>query len=80
MNTPYMVIKSPALTNTLNNDTCVEKVGGNRFNLVLIASMRTRELVRGHKPLVNTPNGPIVTALQEIEAGLITADYLKRVR
>jgi hypothetical protein len=79
MNIPYM-IKTKPLTNTLNNDKCVEMVGGNRFNLVLIASMRTRELVRGHKPLVNTPNGPIVTSLQEIEAGLVTADYLKRIR
>jgi DNA-directed RNA polymerase subunit omega len=78
MNTPYMV-KTKPLTNTLNNDVCVEKIG-NRFDLVLVASMRTRELVRGHKKLVNTPNGPIVSALQEIEAGLITADYLKRVR
>jgi len=78
MNIPYM-IKTKPLTNTLNNDKCVEMVGGNRFNLVLIASMRTRELVRGHKPLVNTPNGPIVTSLQEIEAGLVTADYLKRI-
>jgi len=74
------MIKTKPLTNTLNNDKCVEMVGGNRFNLVLIASMRTRELVRGHKPLVNTPNGPIVTSLQEIEAGLVTADYLKRIR
>ena len=73
------MIKTKPLTNTLNNDKCVEMVGGNRFNLVLIASMRTRELVRGHKPLVNTPNGPIVTSLQEIEAGLVTADYLKRI-
>jgi DNA-directed RNA polymerase subunit omega len=79
MNVPYMINKT-VLTNALNNDVCVEKVGGNRFNLVLIASMRARELVRGHKPLVNTPNGPIVTSLQEIEAGLITADYLKRIR
>jgi DNA-directed RNA polymerase subunit omega len=67
------------LTNTLNNDVCVEKIG-NRFNLVLVASLRARELGRGHKKLVNTPNGNIVTALQEIEAGLVTADYLKRVR
>lgn len=79
MNKPYKV-KTPTLTNTLNNDVCVEKIGGNRFNLVLVAAMRARELVRGHKKLVNTPNGPIVSALQEIEAGLVTSDYLKRIR
>jgi DNA-directed RNA polymerase subunit K/omega len=48
--------------------------------LVLVASIRARELRRGNQKLVNTPNGHIVSALQEIEAGLITVDYLKKVR
>ena len=52
---------------------------GNRFDLVLIASVRVRELRRGHRSTLNTKAGPVVTALQEIEAGLIGRDYLKRV-
>jgi DNA-directed RNA polymerase subunit omega len=52
---------------------------GNRFDLVLIASARVRELKRGHVPKVLCNNGPMVTALREIEAGLIGRDYLKKV-
>ena len=53
---------------------------GSRFDLVLIASQRVRELKRGHRSTLNTKEGPIVTALQEIEAGLVGRDYLKRIR
>jgi DNA-directed RNA polymerase omega subunit len=52
---------------------------GNRFDLVLIASQRVRELKRGHHPKLITKAGATVTALQEIEAGLIGRDYLKRI-
>jgi DNA-directed RNA polymerase subunit omega len=51
---------------------------GNRFDLVLIASQRVRELRRGHRAKLTTKAGPIVTALEEIEAGLVGRDYLKR--
>ncbi len=53
---------------------------GNRYDLVLIASIRARELRRGYKPLVETNNTPIVTALNEIEQGKIGIDYLKKVK
>lgn len=55
---------------------------GNRYDLVLIASARVRELRRGHKTKLSslTKNGPIVTALREVEAGLVGREYLKRVR
>ena len=53
---------------------------GNRFDLVLIASARVRELKRGHLPKLVTKAGPTVTALQEIEKGLVGREYLKRVR
>ena len=53
---------------------------GNRFDLVLIASERVRELKNGHRSLLNTKAGPVVTALQEIEAGHVGRDYLKRLR
>ena len=49
---------------------------GSRFDLVLIASQRVRELKRGHRSTLNTKAGPVVTALMEIEAGLVTRDYL----
>ena len=52
---------------------------GNRFDLVLIAAARARELKRGHKAKVICDNAPGVTALREIEAGLIGREYLKKV-
>jgi DNA-directed RNA polymerase subunit omega len=52
---------------------------GNRFDLVLIASARVRELKHGHLPKLKTDNGPMVTALREIEEGLVGRDYLKKV-
>ena len=53
---------------------------GNRFDLVLIASQRVRELKRGHRSTLNTKAGPVVTALMEIEQGLVGREYLKRIR
>jgi DNA-directed RNA polymerase subunit omega len=53
---------------------------GNRFDLVLIASQRVRELKRGHRSLLNTKAGQTVTALMEIEAGLVGREYHKRIR
>lgn len=53
---------------------------GNKFDLVLIASQRVRELKRGALPKVQGKNGPVVTALREIEEGHIGRDYLKRIR
>ena len=52
---------------------------GNRFDLILIAAQRVRELKRGHRPKLTTKAGTTVTALQEIEAGLVGRDYLKRI-
>jgi len=52
------------------------QVGG-QFQLVLIASQRARELIRGSTPKLDSKNGPMITALKEIEEGLYTKkDYL----
>lgn len=53
---------------------------GNRYDLVLIASQRARELKRGAMPKVTSKNSTIVTALREIEQGHIGIDYLKRIK
>jgi DNA-directed RNA polymerase omega subunit len=60
----------------LTSEIAAEKVG--RYNLVLIASRRSRELNRGWGPLVKCENGPNVTALREIEAGLVGREYLSK--
>ena len=53
---------------------------GNKYDLVLIAARRARELKRGWRPLVQCDNNVLVTALREIEAGLIGRDYLLKPR
>jgi len=64
-----------------DTDKCVEMIG-NRFDLVLVASARVRELRRGARPLVDNTNGsnPIVLALKEVEQGKVGREYLRKVR
>jgi DNA-directed RNA polymerase omega subunit len=73
------VTKTHFTPQNIDTDRCVEAVG-NRFDLVLIAAARVRELRRGHAKQVSGVNTPTITALQEIEAGLVGREYLKRVR
>lgn len=53
---------------------------GNRFDLVLVASRRARQIASyGKEPLVTTTNEKAtIIALREIEAGLIDARRLDR--
>jgi len=55
---------------------------GNRFEMVLIATARVRELKRGYRTKLDKPTkaGPTVIALMEIERGLVGREYLKQVR
>ena len=74
-------MKTPDFVNSVDTDKCVNMIG-NRFNLVLVAAIRARELKhgKGNRKMVTSPNGHIVTALQEIEAGLVGVEYLRKVR
>lgn len=51
-------------------EDCLEKIP-NRFELVLLAARRAGQLLRGAKPLLETDNREVVTALREIAAGLV---------
>jgi len=53
---------------------------GNRYDMILIASERVRELVKGHKPKIQTNNKYSVTALLEIEQGHVGREYLKKLK
>lgn len=55
------------------------KAVGSKFDLVLIATKRARELIRGNAQLVKGKNKPVITALQEIEEGKIGREYLKKI-
>ncbi len=58
---------------------CLENVA-NRFELVMVASKRARQMATGGKdPLVEEESDkPTVIALREIADGLITPDILTR--
>lgn len=60
-------------------EDCLEHVE-NRFELVMLASKRAREIaVQGVQPLVEWENDkPTVVALREIADGFIRADYLHK--
>ncbi|MFZ8943810.1 MAG: DNA-directed RNA polymerase subunit omega [Methylophilaceae bacterium] len=59
-------------------DDCLEQIP-NRFQLTLVASLRSRQLANGAEPLINTEGSndkPSVIALREIAEGLIGEDIL----
>ena len=51
----------------------------NRFELVLAATYRARQLVQGHTPRVESKDKPTVTALREIAFGMNDRDMLTKV-
>ena len=52
---------------------------GSKYDLVLIASRRVRELRNGYAPEIVDPHrSEIITALREIEQGKIGRDYLQK--
>jgi DNA-directed RNA polymerase subunit omega len=56
-------------------EDCIEKVP-NRFHLVQMASIRTKQIKKGAKTLVQADdNKEVVIALREIAAGYIHPDY-----
>lgn len=57
-------------------EDCLEKIP-NRFQLVLVATKRSRQIERGARPLVEEENDkPTVLALREIAEGLIGTSLL----
>lgn len=52
-------------------EDCLDKVP-NRFVLVLAATIRAKQLLKGARPLVDADNKDIVTALREIAAGKVS--------
>ena len=54
------------------SEAAAQKVG--RYELIFISATRIRELNAGQTPLIKRQHGNRVTALQEIQAGLIDGD------
>jgi DNA-directed RNA polymerase omega subunit len=64
----------------IDTEKCVEKIG-NRFNLVIIASARAREIAQLNRHSTrhehwHTP----VTALLEVQSGELTLEDIRKVR
>ena len=63
----------------LTVEDCLERMD-NRYDLVLLASRRARQLAIGADPLVEEENDkPTVIALREIAEGLITYDNIDKI-
>jgi DNA-directed RNA polymerase subunit omega len=59
-------------------EDCTQKVP-NHFALVLMTSVRTKQLKRGSRPQVSPgENKAVVTALREIAAGIVQTDDAKQ--
>ena len=67
-------------------DKALENIGGNRFEMILIAATRAREIESTRRIAQNNNSGlkfrnrTISAALQEVEEGKVGRDYLNRVR
>lgn len=55
-------------------EDCLEKVP-NRFELVLVGAKRAKLLLKGARPLVESENKEVVTALREIAEGKVGKEY-----
>ena len=51
-------------------EDCLENVD-NRFRLVLLGAKRAKQLLKGSRPLLESDNKEVVTALREIAAGKV---------
>ena len=61
-------------------EDCLKKVN-NRFLIVQMANLRIKQLNKGLKPLVNTPeNKTVVVSLREIAAGKVLLNEKTRQR
>ena len=54
-------------------EDCLQKIP-NRFELVLGAAKRAKQLLKGARPLVETDNKEVVTALREIAVGKVSIE------
>lgn len=62
-------------------EKCVENAGGNRFDLVIMAAARSREIKRQNKDSDKFEHlHSNITALKEFESGKQNEEYIKRVK
>jgi DNA-directed RNA polymerase omega subunit len=64
--------------NGLTSQLAAEAIGS-RYDMVLIACARARELKKNYTARIISTDGSMVTALMEIEQGEVGADYFQKV-
>jgi DNA-directed RNA polymerase subunit omega len=60
-------------------EDCLARIP-NRFELVIVAARRAKDLLKGARPLVSSENKDVVTALREIAAGKVWKEPLEVVK
>ena len=55
-------------------EDCLEQVP-NRFELVLLSARRAKQLLKGARPLVESDNKEVVTALREVAESKVRMHY-----
>jgi DNA-directed RNA polymerase subunit omega len=55
-------------------DDCLEQIP-HRFELVLLSARRAKQLLKGARPLVESDNKEVVTALREVADGKVRLRY-----
>jgi DNA-directed RNA polymerase omega subunit len=63
----------------ISNTKGTKNVGGSRYELIMMASTRARSYSADNQPLTPHFNKRGMTALREIEAGLISIDEHKEI-
>ena len=60
-------------------EDCLKKIP-NRFQMVLVAAYRARQISQGYAPKIDAKDKPAVIALCEVADGLVGTDMLKHVQ
>lgn len=56
-------------------EDCLKKIP-NRFQMVLVAAYRARQISQGYAPKIDAKDKPAVIALREVADGLVGTDML----
>ncbi len=59
------------------SEICERKIG-NKFDMILVAATRVREIRDGSTPKLSGRDGSVIMSLREIEAGLIGRELLEK--
>ena len=78
-NTPHPK-REPSRVSDIDTELCTKNAGDNRFNLILIASARAREIRRRNRESIKFEHmHSAVTAMLEVQEGKIGLEYLRKV-